>query len=818
MSVSRYVSMFRWGLLALAAAALAGCGGGGGGGSAGGGGGGGGGNVAAAIAAEAADPANDISKTETNPSIGFKVLNDNGVPAVTIHSAPMVHFTLFQNGHVVQGLTASNVSVLLAKLNPAANGDPEQWENYIYNSASGTGSNDIGPADSPRGAGKAWYASAFQATSDSGGTLEGPNADGYYTYTFGQDITDPNGPKNLFNVVYEPNKVHRLGLVVHFTDADNNDNVVANPYFDFTIDANGNSVQVTDPSKTRVMALRSNCNQCHKQLALHGSTGRIDPQICVLCHNPWTTDPQSGNVLELKTMVHKIHAGKLLASTDGGAAEDYTIWGHSNSMNSYAEVGFPQDIRNCYKCHNGTPSDNPDYGEVAPQGDNWKTVPSKQACLTCHKTDATSPWYDVHITALHLAASVDGIGNDQCAACHANSTRLGAATVHFNQNADDSQFYTFVIDSATYNSGTRNVTVQYHIDNPQAGNASYDLTDAKFSSVYLYVAYSNLADADSVTEFSSYNNGGNQVRALVNTGVNQGGNVYKVNIPIPADDATHKAKGTARVMSIGQVKELLLSVVDRTPVDGVATTNVSMVNVVKDVALTGSLNPRRTVVSDEACSKCHSILGNTGADNDASFHSGARNSVLTCTLCHDANRGGGNLKMGDGTLDIAGNQLSESYQFKRLIHGIHGGAKRTYDFFHGSTNYTQDVAFPGDVSDCTTCHGGKDPVTGVYPFENDRGPFGTLVDKNGLADPEDWLVISPKAASCSACHDSIGARTHMIFLGGATFAGIGGTAYNTQRDILQSNVGETCLGCHGADGIEGVKIGNAHSGLANPEN
>jgi OmcA/MtrC family decaheme c-type cytochrome len=82
--------------------------------------------------------------------------------------------------------------------------------------------------------------------------------------------------------------------------------VKVNPYFDFTIDANGKSVAVTDPTKTRKMTDVSSCNSCHEKLALHGG-GRVDTQYCVMCHNPSTVDPNSGNNLNLPTLVHKIH-------------------------------------------------------------------------------------------------------------------------------------------------------------------------------------------------------------------------------------------------------------------------------------------------------------------------------------------------------------------------------------------------------------------------------------------------------------------------------------------------------------------------------
>ena len=41
---------------------------------------------------------------------------------------------------------------------------------------------------------------------------------------------------------------------------------------------------------------------------------------------------------------------------------------------------FPQDVRNCTRCHDGT-AGSPIY---TPQGDNWKIQPSMQACGACH--------------------------------------------------------------------------------------------------------------------------------------------------------------------------------------------------------------------------------------------------------------------------------------------------------------------------------------------------------------------------------------------------------------------------------------------------
>jgi hypothetical protein len=66
-----------------------------------------------------------------------------------------------------------------------------------------------------------------------------------------------------------------------------------------------------------------------------------------------------------------------------------------------------------------------------------------------------------------------------------------------------------------------------------------------------------------------------------------------------------------------------------------------------------------------------------------------------------------------------------------------------------------------------------------------------------------WDVISATASACSACHDSLAARNHMVGLGGAVFGNSAKTnftpAKHTQADIYNGNVQETCDGCHGLE-------------------
>ncbi len=169
----------------------------------------------------------------------------------------------------------------------------------------------------------------------------------------------------------------------------------------------------------RVVVDIAKCNVCHDKLMLHGSN-RLNPQECVFCHNPNGNDgsepPES---IDFKRMIHKIHTGAELT-------HDYSI-----GDNSFNDVRFPGDRRDCQKCHTtdadgvGTEqvSENPPPGLLATQTPKDWYTPMEHfgaACLGCHDTKAA---------AAHAYLMTAPFG-EACAVCHGPGTDFAVDKVH----------------------------------------------------------------------------------------------------------------------------------------------------------------------------------------------------------------------------------------------------------------------------------------------------------------------------------------------------------------------------------------------------
>ncbi len=107
----------------------------------------------------------------------------------------------------------------------------------------------------------------------------------------------------------------------------------------------------------------------------------LRPQYCAMCHESYSFDAQSGNSLDLKVMIHKIHAGETLPSVEAGGF--YGIFGFGNTFTDLGEVVYPQDKRNCSTCHQESDTD-------TPQASNWRLTVNRRVLLVRATTTSTS--------------------------------------------------------------------------------------------------------------------------------------------------------------------------------------------------------------------------------------------------------------------------------------------------------------------------------------------------------------------------------------------------------------------------------------------
>ncbi|MBD3647506.1 MAG: OmcA/MtrC family decaheme c-type cytochrome, partial [Pseudomonadales bacterium] len=423
------------------------------------------------------------------------------------------------------------------------------------------------------------------------------NGDGTYVYTFLTDVTAVDG------VTYDANLTHRVAM--QFSGP------AVNPHYDF-VPATG----ATTGIETRDIVTVENCNSCHDPLALHGG-GRIETEYCVTCHNPGTSDPDTGNTVDFKVMVHKIHRGANLPSVQDGGT--YQIIGYRSSVHDYSNVHYPQDIRNCTKCHAGTGTDPGDGSVVLTvDGDNWNEVPSRAACGSCHD--------DVDFT-LHMGGQDD---DSACLSCHSAGGFVGSiASSHDTPVLDAIPAYEINVIAVTNTAPGQFPVVTFSVTNPLNGDAAYDIVN-DLDRLRMGVAW----DTD---DYNNVGNGGDnaryQVTDAIANAVSNGDGTYTVTSQVQIPDGTTApfiaASGSGAIIFEGR------GLVDVN--DDPAVTELDEVPLTFGIGYfsideaDGEADPRRQVVSIDKCNACHFIKtqhgGNRANDNQGCI--GCHNTRLT---------------------------------------------------------------------------------------------------------------------------------------------------------------------------------------------
>lgn len=525
---------------------------------------------------------------------------------------------------------------------------------------------------------------AVQAGTDSGGTKT-QLAVGDYEYTF--KTKAPAGfDKTTTNTigVYATRNLSDFDLGTYY----------ANDTYNFVPD--GAAV-----TKVRDIISTQACDKCHTELEAHGGSRR-EVQLCILCHQPQTVDPDTGNTVDMPVMIHKIHMGSQLPSVQAGTP--YEIIGHNQSVNDYSDVVFPANPRACAFCHEPG---------LTTQSDYWYTKPTRKDCGACHDNVNFA-------TGANHAGGLPEFDDKTCTQCHQpqgeydfDASIKGAHVIP--EESSMLPGVVFGINKVTNGMAGEKPTVEFTVTN-KAGEP-YDLKT--FSRLQLVMAGNTL---DYTRDYSE------DPRATA-TGAD-GVFSYTFTEPIPAD-----AKGTWTVGIEGYNNQTLLP----GTVKEMAVRDAGL-NKTLSFSVDGSdVVARRTVVTTDSCNRCHRFL---------SLHGGNRNEIAQCVLCH-------NPDATDESNRPASAKPDESIDFSLMVHRIHAGVRQTRDFtiygYRGSINNFNDIVFPGQLNDCAMCH-----VDGSYNV-----PLPTtnlaITDPRGLLNP-----VNPATGACTACHTSLDAASHAL--------------------------------------------------------
>jgi OmcA/MtrC family decaheme c-type cytochrome len=567
--------------------------------------------------------------------------------------------------------------------------------------------------------------STNQAATDSGGTFTTGNP-GQYTYTF--KTKAPSG--------FDASVTHSIGIFGsrNLTEFNLGTNF-ASTTFNFV--PNGSSV-----TTTRDVVRTATCDHCHDQLSAHGGSRR-GVALCVLCHQPQSVDPDTGNTVDFKVMVHKIHMGSSLPSVQAG--HPYQIIGFNGAVSDWSTVVYPADVRRCQTCH--------DPNSGAAQANAFLTNPTAVTCGSCHD--------DVNFMTGANHAGGPQINDAQCANCHfpqgelpfdasivgahtvpVDSTLLGGLAVNITQTAN----------TMAGSKPTVTFTVQDKKGNALALSAlgSLSFTMAGPTTDYGYTSFgSDVSTPGYVTE-----------SALSSSCDAKGNCTYSFTHAVPA-----QSKGTFAIGVEARRTETLLP-------GTVSATNVTYgaKNQVVYFSVDGStVSARRTVVKIDNCNQCHFAL---------SLHGTLRNQTEYCVVCHNpSNTDASARAMAQNPADKAA--PPQGIAFPLMVHRIHygenmvaQGASYTIVGFGGSHNDFSDVRYAamspqgsaGDTRNCALCHV--------------NGSEGNLPEGlHDVVNPQGWINPEPAtSAACSGCHVTKSAAAHF--------------------QAMTSALGESCSVCH----------------------
>lgn len=679
-------------------------------------------------------------------------------PVVSLSIRDSADHPLDRTGNTTPG--AVSVSFVLAYLS-SSGGVVGEYVPYITASVAGN------PAMSPV------LASATQPKADSTGTWTAVDASaGTYTYRFNAAI-----PAN-----YDGTKTHTLAIYSARTFE--GVQYAADPIFNFRPD--GQAV-----TEHREIVVTETCNHCHDTLKVHGGSRR-DLGLCITCHVEGMQDPESGNSLEFRQMIHKIHRGKNLPSVIGGTP--YKIVGYNDTVYDYSDVTFPQAMENCTTCHQG-----------GQDSDRWKTHFSRAACTSCHDRTNFAESTPIGFTDHKAGALSD---DSVCAGCHHEGRahiaqyEVDVTKVHVPQDQyplrQASSPYDVISEAPVLTGSIVSVTNVQTGQTPvitfnvAVNGAPYDITAGGQALSSLRFTFAGpTTDYAGWAQYTAQASSG-AVGTVAATGT-PGQFTWTASQTIDniANAVSAAAGGSAfprtGTMAVGMEGRLTKPA---TKPDGtqLASVNYAMHNAVFYVALTDpQAVPRRQATVVENCNTCH---------EDLSAHGGSRNDPEYCVMCHNAIRDTITRMPAPAVSTTA---TTTNLRLSHMVHRIHTGEDGVNPYIAYTPSAPLDfseVRFPGDRRNCQHCH-----VPGQYELPL---PDGLLASRWSDIDNTRTRVtnyyMGATAAACTGCHDAESTAVHAATM-------------SIVNPGDPSDIHESCATCHASGKEFGLDVVHARPGL-----
>ena len=448
------------------------------------------------------------------------------------------------------------------------------------------------------------------------------------------------------------------------------------------------------------------------------------------------TDPSSGNSLDFRSLIHKVHRGRTLPSVVAGTP--FRI-GPPDDLSDFSGLRYPQDLRNCTACHVEGAADAPDAAR-------WATQPSPTVCTSCHD----NLYLGAGTVPAGMTAHPGGsVSPSECATCHRETGSLGSyptgiRTVHHTLDVGTGlPTIAATIDRVTNGTAGHNPSVDFTLTD-RAGtpitNAANPPPATTTPTVALNGAVTRVTfnlNGSTSPDYALFPALSGAAVAATATGtlVNNGSGHYTYTFPattlIPAT-----ATGTWAVgLEARRVEYVAPTAIATTA----SLLNHGVFNPVSYFAADGStVAPRRQIIEVARCNHCHQQL---------MAHGNNRQNPAYCVFCHNPS-GVDNRPAANGG--------PQSIEYQYMIHRIHMGSSLPSVQAGGqwivwssatSQNNFSDVEFPQSPGNCNACH-----ATGTN--------------------------TTPRARVCTSCHDAPS------------------TAAHAQINTTSGGV-ESCLTCHG---------------------